>query len=304
MISQAGKIAVMGMFIGAVAIAACLSQTDRGWMSPDELGLERGDGGARPIRSDTITGTVTVEPAAAPHGSTAIAGQVYAVRNSLQGNDLTTAQSQPEAVATAHRSGDQAPALQRNVQAQVAQMQPAPASAQADRAAQQGPKSAPASLAAPRKTGRADGPHAAPRGTSKLAYAYAKDRRNSESAAVAGSTASTSDVKTGGAAESVFDGLLNSSPAETEPSAQAVSAPPSGLPSEVTARAFPTSSPMGSQPGASDGTLLQPEGGPKTRAQVRAEIARARADGSLPAFGNPDPAGPGGAPSLTLLPRP
>jgi hypothetical protein len=33
--------------------------------------------------------------------------------------------------------------------------------------------------------------------------------------------------------------------------------------------------------------------GPKSRAQVRAELERARTDGSLPRFGNPDPAGPG-----------
>jgi hypothetical protein len=33
--------------------------------------------------------------------------------------------------------------------------------------------------------------------------------------------------------------------------------------------------------------------GPKTREQVRAELERARADGSLSRFGNPDPAGPG-----------
>jgi hypothetical protein len=38
---------------------------------------------------------------------------------------------------------------------------------------------------------------------------------------------------------------------------------------------------------------------PKTRAQVRAELDRARSDGSLPRFGNPNPAGPGGVPSRT-----
>ncbi|MGA7814334.1 DUF4148 domain-containing protein [Caballeronia sp.] len=36
-----------------------------------------------------------------------------------------------------------------------------------------------------------------------------------------------------------------------------------------------------------------PSQGPKTREQVRAELERARADGSLSRFGNPDPAGPG-----------
>jgi hypothetical protein len=32
--------------------------------------------------------------------------------------------------------------------------------------------------------------------------------------------------------------------------------------------------------------------GPMTRAQVRADLARARADGTIPRFGNPDPYGP------------
>ncbi|SAL41307.1 hypothetical protein AWB64_04396 [Caballeronia sordidicola] len=38
---------------------------------------------------------------------------------------------------------------------------------------------------------------------------------------------------------------------------------------------------------------IQPPQGPKSREQVRAELERARTDGSLPRFGNPDPAGPG-----------
>jgi hypothetical protein len=41
---------------------------------------------------------------------------------------------------------------------------------------------------------------------------------------------------------------------------------------------------------------------PKTRAEVSMEIERARADGALPRFGNPDPAGPGGAPSMISHP--
>jgi hypothetical protein len=31
---------------------------------------------------------------------------------------------------------------------------------------------------------------------------------------------------------------------------------------------------------------------PQTRAEVRADLARARADGTIPRFGNPDPYGP------------
>jgi hypothetical protein len=53
------------------------------------------------------------------------------------------------------------------------------------------------------------------------------------------------------------------------------------------------------QPAAPRLPQLQASQAPKTRAQVRAELDRARADGSLPRFGNPDPAGPGGVPSST-----
>ncbi|MFT4437650.1 DUF4148 domain-containing protein [Caballeronia sp. 15715] len=38
---------------------------------------------------------------------------------------------------------------------------------------------------------------------------------------------------------------------------------------------------------------------PKTRAQVRAELAQARMDGTISRFGNPDPYGPGGTPNFT-----
>ncbi len=38
---------------------------------------------------------------------------------------------------------------------------------------------------------------------------------------------------------------------------------------------------------------------PKTRKEVQDELRKARANGSLPRFGNPDPYGPGGSPSLS-----
>ncbi|PTB30889.1 hypothetical protein C9I56_01315, partial [Paraburkholderia caribensis] len=39
-----------------------------------------------------------------------------------------------------------------------------------------------------------------------------------------------------------------------------------------------------------------PGDGPKTRAQVRDELSRARQNGAMSRFGNPDPYGPGGSP--------
>ncbi|WP_186310693.1 DUF4148 domain-containing protein [Paraburkholderia sp. BCC1886] len=76
---------------------------------------------------------------------------------------------------------------------------------------------------------------------------------------------------------------------------------PPRLAVEPTQQASTAPSASAAPPG---GTVIKSEDGPKTRAQVRAEIVRARADGDLPAFGNPDPAGPGGAPSMTTTLRP
>jgi hypothetical protein len=45
-----------------------------------------------------------------------------------------------------------------------------------------------------------------------------------------------------------------------------------------------------------------PSQGPKSREEVRAELERARTDGSLPRFGNPDPAGPGVSTISKVLP--
>jgi hypothetical protein len=56
------------------------------------------------------------------------------------------------------------------------------------------------------------------------------------------------------------------------------------------------------QPAQSEPTIAQSAPGSMTRAQVRMELERARADGALPRFGNPDPAGPGGASSMTVDP--
>lgn len=56
------------------------------------------------------------------------------------------------------------------------------------------------------------------------------------------------------------------------------------------------------QPAKAVTMVAQSNSGPKTRAEVREELERARSDGDLPRFGNPDPAGPGGAMSMTVNP--
>lgn|GEM_PF-2199602 len=81
-------------------------------------------------------------------------------------------------------------------------------------------------------------------------------------------------------------------------------APASGPTASIsgTAPAAPAAS-NGPAPSA-DASPQASDDGRKTRAQVLAELVRAREDGSLPAFGNPSPVGPGGTPSSAVARRP
>jgi len=77
--------------------------------------------------------------------------------------------------------------------------------------------------------------------------------------------------------------------AEVSASAQSVALPPPATHVVQTTQSDPMRAP----------TPTVSTQAPKTRAEVRMEVERARSDGALPRFGNPDPAGPGGAPSRT-----
>lgn len=268
-------------------------------------------------------------PVAGRSGSAAaLAGDLQAARNSLQRNDLASAQAQLDAARAAHRDDDQVLALQREVEARAESVRHAPGEKLA-----QGSKSPRSSMASSGKGGRAHESYVARREHSNRASGEAKTRRGTEMAAAAVGAVSPSQGRASGAGAPVVAGSSSAGLAELKvvsnvtsvaaatqaTQAQALqpvqparptSTLPPGSQAELAAQAAsvpsPSSSPSSSSPQivSSAGTQLKSEGGPKTRAQVRAEIARARADGSLPAFGNPDPAGPGGAPSLTTAPRP
>lgn len=318
MVSEPGKIVLASLFVGAVAIAAYVSQSDKRWLSADELGIERDNASARHTRDDTMTGSVSSGPVAGRNDAdAAMAGELQAARKSLQRNDLVSAQVQLNAVDSAHRDDGQVRALQREVEARAEQAQHAPAVAHAGKPARQGSKSARSSSPFSAKTGRsresdfAKGEH-----LNRASVSYAKARRAPETGAAAVSTVSTgsaSGVAASGRGAAVIASSSSPVPADVkrvssapstpaasppmQPTQPPISALPSGAQTELTAQAAPAQSAPQFAPSA--GSLLKSEGGPKTRAQVRAEIAHARADGSLPAFGNPDPAGPGGAPSRT-----
>ena len=314
MVSEPRKIVLTSLFVGAVAIAAYISQSNKTWLSADELGLERDNASAHYTRGDMVTGSVRSGPVAARGDSAAaIAGDLRAARNSLQRNDLVAAQAQLDVVRSTHRDDDQVLALQREVAAREEQAQHAPVAAHGEKRAQQGSKSVRSSSPFSGKTGRAHEIHFATHEHSNRASSYAKTRRAPETVVATASAGSTTSGRTNGTGAPVVANSPSPVPAQVKggsnvtsapaasPPTQATLAPPPGPHAELTEQAATGQSAAQLAPSA---TPLKSDGGPKTRAEVRAEIARARADGSLPAFGNPDPAGPGGAPSLTGAQRP
>ncbi|MFM0731218.1 hypothetical protein PQQ52_12095 [Paraburkholderia sediminicola] len=312
MVSELRKIVLTSLFVGAVAIAAYISQSGKSWLSADELGLESDNASAHLTRGDTMTGSVSSGPVVARSDSAkAIASNLQAARNSLQRNDLLAAQAQLDAVRSAHRNDDQVLALQREAEARAEQAQRAPAATHGEASARQRWKSARLLSPSSGKNGRPhDSTTAMREHGSHASPSYAKTLHAPEIAlAAVGTGSSTSGGRTRGAGASVVANAASSGPAAVNVASNVASAPaesqqtqpalarPPSQQAELTAQVAPVQSPPQLAPSA--GIVAKSEGGPKTRAQVRAEIARARADGSLPAFGNPDPAGPGGAPSLT-----
>lgn len=341
MYSEPRKIVLTGLVVSAVAIGAYVSQTGRHWLSADDTGLTRDDDSPRQARGDTITGAVTAGPVVAGRASVGpTSGELQAARNSLKRNDLAAAQAQLDAVRASHQNDEQVLALRREVQARAERAQQVAAAENDPQDAVPTRASTPArTSSASGKSGRYAEHHRAGHERSGRASSYAHDQRTFDTwvAGFAGNdAASVGAPRAGGAPMAatndsppptlkVGQSTVNGSglpPLLQDPSrsAQVVPRPPTApvapvaqsvrsahiAPSSQQAElAAPPATPAAvAQTETTDSTQAKTNGGPKTRAQVQAEIIRARGDGSLPAFGNPDPAGPGGAPSLVVAPRP
>jgi hypothetical protein len=321
--SEPRKIVLTGLVVSAVAIAAYVSHASKPWTSTDEFGSARGDTPAYRTRGDTISGAVISGPVTArSDSSSAMAGSLQAARNSLQRNDLAAAQAQLDAVHSAHQDDDQVRALQKEVQTRTDNEQRAVNAAQVEKTPQ--PAAKPARMSSSTKHARSREGRLAGRERTHRSSSYAKSQAALDKLVARLDRNSAPNVRTpatGGPAmasqpASIQTGLkvmqsTSSAPVavpappvqQREQKPPAVSIVPAQPQADLTTQATLPSPPLvQSTPSATTG--VKTDDGPKTRSQVRAELARARETGGLPAFGNPDPAGPGGAPSLTGAPRP
>ncbi|KXU82498.1 hypothetical protein CI15_33790 [Paraburkholderia monticola] len=317
-----------GLVVGALAVGgyAYVSQSKDDSLSTYELGLTHGGDSTSSSRGDIISGRITRGPVAAGLDSTAsVAARVQAARNSLLRDDVVAARAQLNAVRPAHEREEPVIDLQKQIQAQAVRDQRALAAAQASEV----PRTLPPS-STPLKIGDSHGSRSAAHEHWNRASSYAKSGRPTETVKArarndGGSSGSVSVANAQAVSSQPVDvrpalkpgeSVANAANAPTASAAlnapnasqamqqttQAVQTTPSNPPAELSAQtALP---PRVVQPAPSTDTLPKPDSGPKTRAQVRAEIARAREDGSLPVFGNPDPAGPAGAPRVIGAVRP
>jgi hypothetical protein len=264
------------------------------------------------------------------------ANSLKAARNSLLRDDVAAARAQLNAISAAHRDDQQVVELQKEIQERADREQRAAAVAPVETTPGSAQKPVRTSSSAAAKGGHSRDTQLASREYSNRAPGYARNRR--PGAAVEAKSGGVGAAGASGtvpmASESAYASpgmkvvrgpgapatvntmpLLQQSvsgsdaqsvsPATSQPvqpvqPVQTAPSIPSAPQPEITAQAvMPQPVAQTTVPSA---PLLKTDG-PKTRAQVRAELARARENGSLPPFGNPDPAGPGGAPSLTIAPR-
>jgi len=234
-------------------------------------------------------------PASASSHSDDISHILQAIRDSLKRNDLASAKVLLGAVQTLHKDDSRALTLQKELQAREDKVDAVP---------QVAPTDIPTRTTAKPTQSRTRFPaRAAPSHKSAVPvreHTISTSRRLRIMDAPQIKAASNGGVHAEAASPALGVGRTDSSspggaPALAPIAPTVASTPPRPAimrPTPPIVEALPPVQPVAPKP-----LPVRSDQTPKTRAQVRAELDRARADGSLPRFGNPDPAGPGGVPS-------
>jgi hypothetical protein len=290
------KVAILaGLVAGALTLLAFAVRPMLDGHTADSSAFQSGGTSSAGVPDHPRPETLASGKVAAQNQSEAHLAQVLdAVRASLKRNDLASARVLLGALSaeqTNYRDDPRVVALQKEWQAKEA------ASGTADAA------DAPASASIALHAGHAGSRYATRHGHSGASRAHAQTSSATDNAANA-HTLPVAD-----ASEPAATRAMPVQSALAVPTSAPVSSlgQSGGLPEGLQP---PVMQSAQSGPGVSGAqavsTSTPPSGiasqDPKSRAQVRMEVEQARADGALPRFGNPDPAGPGGAPSRVTHP--
>jgi len=291
MMSNPKRTLLAGLLFGALVIGASVMRSGEDKLSGAQSGSGRNGASTAGELDNGPVETRRSNPASASGHSDDISHILQAIRDSLKRNDLASAKVLLGAVQTLNKDDSRAVSLQKELQAREEKADPVP------------PVSPP------------DNPRSTAQSTRTTMRSPVRAGRSHESAFPvrehATSTSHRSRITDARQIRTASNGAINTvapTIAQTVAPTIAQTVAPTMAPTVASTQARPALSPATppteqalppAQRVAPKPPLVQSAQGPKTRAQVRAELDRARMDGSLPRFGNPDPAGPGGVPSST-----
>ena len=296
MMSNPKRTLLAGLLLGALVIGASVMRSDEDNLPEARSGSDR-DGTS--MSGELDNGAVELQrsnPASAGSHSDDISHILQAIRDSLKRNDLASAKVLLGAVQTLHKDDSRALKLQKELQAREEKVDAVP---------QVAPPDIPRTTAKPTQSKTRFPARAAPLHKSAVPvreHTIGTSRHLRIMDAPQIKAASNGGVHAEAASPALGVGRTDSgspggAPAVAPIAPTVASTPPRPAimrPTPPMAEALPPVQAVAPKP-----LPVQSDQAPKTRAQVRAELDRARADGSLPRFGNPDPAGPGGVPSGT-----
>jgi len=325
MMSNPKRTLLAGLLFGALVIGASVMRSGEDKLSGAQSGSGRNGASTAGELDNGPVETRRSNPASASGHSDDISHILQAIRDSLKRNDLASAKVLLGAVQTLNKDDSRAVSLQKELQAREEKADPVPPVSPPDnpRSTAQSTRT---TMRSPVRAGRS---HESAFPVREHATSTSHRSRITDARQIR--TASNSAINTEATSPVLGTGRTDSGSPTAAPTVAQTVAPtiaqtvaptiaqtvaptiaqtvaPTMAPTVASTQARPALSPATppteqalppAQRVAPKPPLVQSAQGPKTRAQVRAELDRARMDGSLPRFGNPDPAGPGGVPSST-----
>jgi hypothetical protein len=309
MMSNPKRTLLAGLLFGALVIGASVMRSGEDKLSGAQSGSGRNGASTAGELDNGPVETRRSNPASASGHSDDISHILQAIRDSLKRNDLASAKVLLGAVQTLNKDDSRAVSLQKELQAREEKADPVPPVSPPDnpRSTAQSTRT---TMRSPVRAGRS---HESAFPVREHATSTSHRSRITDARQIR--TASNGAINTEATSPVLGTGRTDSGSPTAAPTVAQTVAPtiaqtvaPTMAPTVASTQARPALSPATppteqalppAQRVAPKPPLVQSAQGPKTRAQVRAELDRARMDGSLPRFGNPDPAGPGGVPSST-----
>lgn len=300
MMTNPKRTLLTGLLLGALVIGVSIMHSGEEKLPGARSGSEHDGASASGDLDNGPAETWRTSPASASNHSDDISHILQAIRDSLKRNDLASAKVLLGAVQTLHKDDSRALTLQKELQAREEKTDAAPPVAPPETR----PNTAKSTRSTSRFPTRAERSRESASPVREHTFSASRQSRIVDAPTIkARSNSAVSGVDAEATSPVLGAGRTDSSSPELVPTVTPTIAPTIASTPPRPASVRPTPPIEDAQPAAQPVVPkplpAQASQAPKTRAQVRAELDRARADGSLPRFGNPDPAGPGGVPSST-----